>query len=112
MPFSLLYGVVTLFRNLVYDWHLLREKRFDIHTIGVGNLAVGGAGKTPLIEYLIRLLQGEQYRIATLSRGYKRHTSGFRLAGPSSTVSDIGDEPLMYYTKYGVQVAVDTRRVN
>src|SRR5688572_17099108 len=111
-PLGMTYGMVTMFRNWLYDWHLLREKRFEIHTIGVGNLAVGGAGKTPMIEYLIRLLLRENYNPATLSRGYKRKTSGFVLANDASMADDIGDEPLMYKTKYNIMVAVDANRVN
>ena len=109
-PLSLLYGLVTFIRNRLYDTNILKEKKFDAHTIGVGNLAVGGAGKTPLVEYLIRLLQKENMGIATLSRGYKRKTSGFVLATDSSTAEDIGDEPLIYKSKYKVQVAVDGNR--
>jgi tetraacyldisaccharide 4'-kinase len=112
LPLSFLYGVVTAFRNLLFDWKILNEKSFDIHTIGVGNLAVGGAGKTPLIEYLIQLLLKEDSRIATLSRGYKRKTKGFILATPNSTAHDIGDEPLIYKSKFDVEVAVDSNRVN
>lgn len=112
LPVAYLYGIITFLRNCLYDWRILPEKRFDIHTIGVGNLAVGGAGKTPLVEYLIRLLSREEMRIATLSRGYKRKTLGFVLADENSTAEDIGDEPLLYKTKYNVQVAVDVRRVN
>jgi tetraacyldisaccharide 4'-kinase len=112
LPIAFLYGIVTLIRNRLYDWHILREKKFDVHTIGVGNLAVGGAGKTPLVEYLIRLLKKEEPRIATLSRGYKRKTFGFVLADNNSNSNDIGDEPLIYKTKYEVTVAVDTNRVN
>ncbi len=110
-PVAFLYGVATLCRNRVYDWHLLKEKRFDVHTIGVGNLSVGGAGKTPMVEYLIRLLLKTEPRIATLSRGYKRKTSGFVLAGEESTAEEIGDEPLMYKSKYNVEVAVHANRV-
>lgn len=99
-------------RNMFYDWHFLKQTKFDVHTIGVGNLAVGGAGKTPLIEYLIRLLLTEKIKIATLSRGYKRKTNGFILSDESSTAEDIGDEPLMYKLKYNVNVAVDRNRVN
>lgn len=110
-PFSLLYGLITLIRNRLYDWHFLKEKKFDIHTIGVGNLAVGGAGKTPLVEYLIRLLLKEGASVATLSRGYKRKTKGYLLANEHSTAEDIGDEPLMYKTKFPVQVAVDSNRL-
>jgi tetraacyldisaccharide 4'-kinase len=112
LPLAFLYGMLTLLRNRLYDWKILKETRFDVHTIGVGNLAVGGAGKTPLVEYLIRLLKTEENNIATLSRGYKRKTRGFVLADDDSTAEDIGDEPLIYKTKYDVQVAVDTRRVN
>ena len=112
LPFSLLYGVITFIRNKLYDWNILPEKKFDVHTIGVGNLAVGGAGKTPLVEYLIRLLLKENISIATLSRGYKRKTSGFVLADDASTALEIGDEPLIYKSKYKVQVAVDGSRVN
>lgn len=112
LPVAFLYGIITLVRNRLYDWHILKEKKFDVHTIGVGNLAVGGAGKTPLVEYLIRLLLPEEPNLATLSRGYNRKTSGFVLANEESTSEDIGDEPLMYKTKYNVTVAVDSRRVN
>ena len=111
LPFSFLYGLITLLRNRLYDWHILPEKKFDVHTIGVGNLAVGGAGKTPLVEYLIRLLQKEELKIATLSRGYRRKTHGFVLATESSTADDIGDEPLIYKSKYNVEVAADGNRV-
>lgn len=111
-PIALLYGIVTLIRNRLYDWHVLPERRFDTHTIGVGNLAVGGAGKTPLVEYLIRFLRPEDPHIATLSRGYKRKTSGYVLADENSTAEEIGDEPLIYKSKYGVTVAVDGNRVN
>lgn len=112
LPFAFLYGVITLLRNRLYDWHFLPEKKFDTHTIGVGNLAVGGAGKTPLVEYLIRFLKSEDPGIATLSRGYKRKTSGYVLADDSSTAEEIGDEPLIYKSKYQVTVAVDGNRVN
>lgn len=111
-PLAFLYGMVTLFRNRLYDWHFLKEKKFDIHTIGVGNLAVGGAGKTPMIEYLIKLLQNEKVNVATLSRGYKRKTSGFVLATKNSSAEEIGDEPLIFKTKYDLEVAVDANRVN
>lgn len=112
MPFAFLYGIITLLRNRLYDWHFLPEKKFDTHTIGVGNLAVGGAGKTPLVEYLIRFLKNEDPHLATLSRGYKRKTSGYLLADETSTAEEIGDEPLIYQSKYKVTVAVDANRVN
>ncbi|MBX3163031.1 MAG: tetraacyldisaccharide 4'-kinase [Bacteroidetes bacterium] len=112
LPVSVLYGIFTWLRNRLFDWHILPSKKFDVHSIGVGNLAVGGAGKTPLVEYLIRLLHPEDNNLATLSRGYKRKTSGFVLADENSTAETIGDEPLIYKTKYKVQVAVDASRVN
>jgi tetraacyldisaccharide 4'-kinase len=112
LPFSVIYGMITAFRNHLYDWHILKSVKFDIHTIGVGNLAVGGAGKTPHVEYLIRLLKTEVPSLATLSRGYKRKTRGFILADDTSTAEDIGDEPLLYKFKYNVPVAVDARRVS
>ena len=93
-PISIIYGLITFLRNCLYDWKFLKENYFDIHTIGVGNLSVGGAGKTPLVEYLIQLLLKEDSRIATLSRGYKRKTKGFVLATEVSTAQEIGDEPL------------------
>ncbi len=111
-PLAFIYGLITLLRNRLYDGHFLKVTKFDVHTIGVGNLSVGGAGKTPLVEYLIRLLRQEEPKLATLSRGYKRKTSGFLLADESSTAEDIGDEPLIYKYKYNVQVAVDASRVN
>ena len=88
------------------------SKRFEKPVICVGNLNLGGTGKTPHTEYLIRLLKND-YRVATLSRGYGRHTKGFKLAETSSTYNDLGDEPLLYFKKYpGIQVAVDEDRVD
>ncbi|MEO6305805.1 MAG: tetraacyldisaccharide 4'-kinase [Bacteroidia bacterium] len=112
LPIAFIYGLITLLRNRLYDSRFLKVTRFDIHTIGVGNLSVGGAGKTPLVEYLIKMLRQEEPKVATLSRGYKRKTSGFLIADENSTAEDIGDEPLMYKYKYNVQVAVDANRVN
>jgi len=111
-PIAILYGIITFVRNLLYDWKILKSKAVNVHTICVGNLAVGGTGKTPHVEYLIRLLKNE-YKIATLSRGYKRKTSGFLIADVNSTADDIGDEPLLYKTKnQELTVAVDANRVN
>lgn len=111
-PFAVIYGIVTSFRNLLYDWKFLKSKSFEVHTICVGNLAVGGTGKTPHVEYLIKLLQND-FKIATLSRGYKRKTSGFFHAKDTSTAFDIGDEPLQYKTKNpSLDVCVDADRVN
>lgn len=111
-PFAAIYGVVTSIRNALYDWNILKSKSFDIHTICVGNLAVGGTGKTPHVEYLVKLLS-PQFKLALLSRGYKRKTSGFIRAVKNSTVFDIGDEPLQYITKNPeLDVCVDANRVN
>jgi tetraacyldisaccharide 4'-kinase len=111
-PFAVLYGLITYLRNCLYDWKLLKATSFDKHTICIGNLAVGGTGKTPHVEYLVRLLRKDQV-VATLSRGYKRKTSGFKLAEDISTADDIGDEPLQYKSKFAdVIVSVDASRVN
>jgi tetraacyldisaccharide 4'-kinase len=111
-PFAVIYGIITSLRNLLYDWKFLKSKSFDVHTICVGNLAVGGTGKTPHVEYLINLLQND-LKIAILSRGYKRKTSGFIQATNVSTAFDIGDEPLQYKTKNPqLEVCVDSNRVN
>ncbi|MBL7883728.1 MAG: tetraacyldisaccharide 4'-kinase [Bacteroidia bacterium] len=110
-PFSLIYGSIVFLRNKLFDWKLLSSKSFAIPTISVGNLSVGGTGKTPHIEYIIRLLKPDFY-IATLSRGYGRKTSGLVLADTQSTSSDIGDEPLQFKKKFsGIRVAVDEKRV-
>ena len=111
-PFAIIFGIITSIRNLLYDWKILKSTSFDVHTICVGNLAVGGTGKTPHVEYLIKLLKSE-FNIATLSRGYKRKTSGFILATNSSKASDIGDEPLQYKSKNpNLIVSVGADRVN
>src|SRR4028119_1259495 len=94
-PLAVIYGIITWLRDRLYDVKILKSKSFNIHTICVGNLAVGGTGKTPHIEYLIKLLK-DQFAVATLSRGYKRKTKGFLIADETSTASDIGDEPLQY----------------
>ena len=112
LPISLLYHIVLSIRHKLYDWHILKSKRFEKPVICVGNLKLGGTGKTPHTEYLIRLLKND-YRVATLSRGYGRRTKGFKLAETSSTYNDLGDEPLLYFKKFpGIQVAVDEDRVD
>lgn len=110
-PVSQLYGLVTLVRNKFYDWKLFRSVSFDIPVISVGNLCAGGTGKTPHVEYLVRLLAGT-HRLATLSRGYKRKSTGFLTAGPEATAETLGDEPYQYATKFdNLVVAVDEKRV-
>ena len=99
-----------MMRNKLFDWEVLQSKSFDIPIISVGNLAVGGTGKTPHTEYLIKFLCN-QYKVAVLSRGYKRHTKGYVLATPESTARSIGDEPYQMHQKFpSVTVAVDEKR--
>lgn len=105
IPFALLYGIITSIRNKLYDLRIRPSVQFDIPVINVGNLTVGGTGKTPLIEHLIRLL-GKQYALATLSRGYGRVTKGFRLAGKADDASTLGDEPYQFYRKFSETVVV------
>ncbi|MDR3119637.1 MAG: tetraacyldisaccharide 4'-kinase [Mediterranea sp.] len=110
-PLSFLYGMGVSLRNKLFDRGILRSKSFDIPVICIGNLAVGGTGKTPHTEYLIRLLQ-DKYHIAVLSRGYKRKTKGYVPAGPESSAQSIGDEPYQIKNKFPrVSVAVDEKRV-
>lgn len=109
-PFACLYGLVTGIRNKFFDWGLLRSKSYDIPVISVGNLSAGGTGKTPHIEYLIRLLKNH-YQIAVISRGYGRKTKGFILATIDHSHLDIGDEPMQYVRKFpDVTIAVDEKR--
>ena len=109
-PFSFLYGIGVRFRNQLFDWKVLRTERYDLPIICVGNLTVGGTGKTPHTEYIIRLIK-DRYRVAVLSRGYKRKTSGFLLADQRSTSKDIGDEPYQMKRKFpDILVAVDADR--
>ena len=110
-PFSIIYGTILFIRNLCYDWNLFKTTSFDFPVIVVGNLNIGGVGKTPHVEYIIRLLS-KKNKVATLSRGYKRNTSGYILANYQSSISDIGDEPLQYKKKFkNTPVAVDENRV-
>ncbi|MFV8467082.1 tetraacyldisaccharide 4'-kinase [Flavobacterium sp. LB1P62] len=111
-PFAILYGLITSIRNFLFDKGILKSYFFDLPIIAVGNLSVGGTGKTPQIEYLIRLLSDE-YKIATLSRGYKRQSEGFILADSSSNAAILGDEPFQFFKKFAnIQVAVDVNRKN
>lgn len=111
-PFAILYGFITSIRNFFFDKGILKSTSFAIPIIAVGNLSVGGTGKTPQIEYLIRLLS-EKYRVATLSRGYKRKSEGFVLADETSNAAILGDEPFQYFRKFPqIQVAVDANRTN
>lgn len=110
-PLSVLYAGVLRLRNWLYDKNILKSVSFNFPIICVGNLATGGTGKTPMTEYLIRLLQ-HQYKTATLSRGYKRKTKGYAIANDTTTAVDIGDEPMQFHLKYkDVYVAVGEERV-
>ena len=110
-PFAVLYDGVTAIRNLMYDRGVFSSTKFKTPVIAVGNLSVGGTGKTPQIEYLIRLLKDK--KVATLSRGYKRKTKGFILIDDHHSSEDVGDEPLQFYKKFpNISVAVDANRVN
>ncbi len=110
-PFTLLYILITELRNFLYDKGILKQYKFEVPIISVGNLNLGGSGKTPQIEYLIRLLQAE-YKVAVISRGYKRSTNGFIEADISSTPAIIGDEPYQIYRKFeDIIVAVGEDRV-
>jgi tetraacyldisaccharide 4'-kinase len=109
-PLSLLYGFIVSLRAFSYRIKLQRSSRFDVPTICVGNLSMGGAGKSPHIEYLIRLLE-PYISVAVLSRGYRRKTEGFLFVEPKSTALDVGDEPLQFKRKFPkVAVAVGERR--
>ncbi len=98
-PFALIYGALVWLRNRLYDTGFFSSVEFSVPVITVGNLSVGGTGKTPHVEYLIRLLQYE-YTLATMSRGYKRRTQGFLLAGDDANALKIGDEPMQYKMKF------------
>ena len=111
-PLAVLYGIITSIRNFLFDKNFFKSTKFKTPTIVVGNLSVGGTGKTPQIEYLIRLLQSN-YKVAVLSRGYKRKSTGFILADENSNAALIGDEPYQYYKKFkNILVCVDANRTN
>ncbi len=110
-PVSLVYGGVVWMRNWLFDNNILKASSFNFPIICVGNIAVGGTGKTPLVEYLIRLLHND-YNTATLSRGYKRKTKGFAIADSTTTALEIGDEPMQFHNKFPeVTIAVGEERM-
>jgi tetraacyldisaccharide 4'-kinase len=111
-PFSLVYGLVVYIRNFLFDYQIIKSSEFNIPIICVGNITAGGTGKTPHVEYLIRLLKYE-FNVACLSRGYKRNTRKYILADQSSTAEEIGDEARQIKKKFpDIHVAVDRNRVN
>ena len=110
-PLAWLYGMAVYFRNWLFDFDFLKSKEFDVPIISIGNITVGGTGKTPHVEYLVNLLH-EKFEVATLSRGYKRKTKGFRSVNINSKVLEVGDEPLQIKSKFpNVTVAVCEDRV-
>lgn len=111
IPFAWMYGFVIRIRHLLFDANIIKSHSFPIPIIGVGNLSLGGTGKTPMIEYLVRLLSNN-YKLAVLSRGYGRKTKGYKVADTKSTFLQIGDEPMQYYNKFGnkLTVAVSANR--
>jgi tetraacyldisaccharide 4'-kinase len=111
LPFSLCYWLAIGIRNWLYDKKILRTTSFGLPIICIGNLSLGGTGKSPMVEFLLEKLQ-HTFRVATLSRGYKRKTRGYALAMPGSTALDIGDEPMQFHIKFpDVPVAVGEKRI-
>ena len=111
-PLSWFYGLGVKLRNLLFDMEIRKSRSFKTPVISIGNLTVGGTGKTPHVEYLVRLLQ-DHLHVAVLSRGYKRKSSGFIIADDTTTMHEIGDEPFQMKQKYPkVTIAVDKNRVN
>lgn len=110
-PFALIYGALVWLRNRLYDTGFFSSVEFMVPVISVGNLSVGGTGKTPHVEYLVRLLQ-YRFRVATMSRGYKRRTQGFLLADAHTNALRIGDEPMQYHLKFpDLVVSVSEERI-
>lgn len=111
LPFAVVYGLVVMIRNRLYDKGYLHYAEFNFPIICIGNIAVGGTGKSPMVEYLVNLLH-PQFKIATLSRGYKRKTKGYALANETTTALEIGDEPMQFHIKFpDVAVAVGEERI-
>jgi tetraacyldisaccharide 4'-kinase len=111
LPFALIYWLAIVIRNWLFDKNISKSSSFALPLICVGNLSVGGTGKSPMVEYLVRLLK-DRFIVATLSRGYKRKTKGYSLAGPNTTALEIGDEPMQFHLKFpGVPVAVGEERI-
>jgi tetraacyldisaccharide 4'-kinase len=111
LPFAIVFWLVIFVRNWMYRKNILKSTSFGLPLICVGNLSVGGTGKSPMVEYLVRHLKG-RFRVATLSRGYKRKTKGYALAGNDTTAIDIGDEPMQFHLKFpDVPVAVGEERI-
>lgn len=110
-PFAWIYGLIIHIRHRLFDLGILKSELFPIPVIGLGNISLGGTGKTPFVEYIIRLLIND-YKIATLSRGYGRKTKNFLIGNQFSKYQDVGDEPMQYIKKFGnkITVSVDEKR--
>jgi len=112
LPFAILFWLAVVVRNWLYDKRIIKSISFGLPLICVGNLSVGGTGKSPMVEYLVRHLKG-RYKVATLSRGYKRKTKGYALATEKTTAIEIGDEPMQFHRKFpDVPVAVGEERLD
>ena len=110
LPFALLFGLIVNIRNWLYNKNILKSASFGLPLIGVGNLSVGGTGKSPMVEFLVLQLK-DRYKVATLSRGYKRKTKGYALASENTTAIEIGDEPMQFYKKFpDVPIAIGEER--
>src|SRR5258708_36001165 len=111
LPFAVIYWFAISIRNWFYRTNIFRSTSFGLPVICVGNLSVGGTGKSPMVEYLVEILK-DHFKIATLSRGYKRKTKGYSLANENSTALEIGDEPMQFHLKFpGLPVAVGEKRI-
>ena len=111
-PLSAIYGLIVSIRNLLYDYKIFKSTEFEIPVISIGNITVGGTGKTPHTEYLVDLLR-KQFIVTTISRGYKRKTKGYQDVKVESLATAVGDEPLQIKNKFReVQVVVDEKRVH
>ena len=111
LPFAILFWLIVVVRNWLYDQNILKSTSFGLPIICVGNLSVGGTGKSPMVEYLVSHLKSS-FKVATLSRGYKRKTQGYALANEKTTAIDIGDEPMQFHRKFPeVPVAVGEERL-
>ena len=110
LPVTLIYSLIIWIRNILYDKGIFKSTKFSIPTIVIGNLAIGGTGKSPMTEYIVRLLK-DHYKIATLSRGYGRKTKGYRLVSENSNATEVGDEPLQFKKNFpDITVAVSEDR--
>ncbi|MCZ2459936.1 MAG: tetraacyldisaccharide 4'-kinase [Chitinophagales bacterium] len=111
LPFALIYWLVVFIRNWMYDKKIFNSVSFALPVICIGNLSTGGTGKSPMTEYLLTLLK-DHFKVASLSRGYKRRTTGYALANGDSTALEIGDEPMQFHLKFPrISIAVGERRV-